>query len=92
MNDLELLDLVDRYTYLSKKYGDLALDLAPKLEQFGKYRKELQFILEQMKKKGLDPQDSEKIKELLEQELQKMSASKQESLNEPPPNTQERNT
>ena len=76
MEDLVLLDLIDRYTFLSKKYGDLALELAPKLEQFGKYRKELQFIVDEMSKRGIKPDDPENTKKIIEEELNKRMMSK----------------
>jgi hypothetical protein len=74
MSDLDLLDLIDRYSFLSTKYGTLALELAPKLEQFNKYRKELQFLVEQIEKKGVKPQDSEGIKKIIQEELDKRNS------------------
>jgi hypothetical protein len=71
MSDLDLLELIDRYTHISTKYGSLALEIAPKLEQFNKYRKELQYLVEQIEKKGVKPQDSEAVKKMLEEELEK---------------------
>ena len=70
-DDLLLSDLIDRYTYLSKKYADLALELAPKLEQFGKYKNELYFIIGEMEKRGIKPEEPENMKKMIEEELKK---------------------
>jgi hypothetical protein len=62
-------ELLHRYNSLIGKYVELAKELAPKLEQFGKYREELQYISIEFKKRGFDPQIPESLSIMLEEEL-----------------------
>lgn len=71
MSDLDLVELADRYSVICKKYGELALELAAKFEEFGRYRNEIQFIIAEFAKRGTKLDDPESIKEILEKELEK---------------------
>ena len=71
MAEIDLIELADRYAVISKKYGELAIELAEKLEQFGRYRKELEFIVAEFINRGAKLDDLESVKELLEKELTK---------------------
>lgn len=71
LKDADILELTDRYTFLIKKYGELALELAPKLEKFGKYKKELQLITLEFVERGVNIKDPESLKNLLKEEIDK---------------------
>jgi len=62
-------ELLQRYNSLISKYVELAKELAPKLEKFGKYREELQFITTQFQERGFDPQISDGLIKMVEDEL-----------------------
>jgi len=67
-------DLINRYNSLIVTYVDLARELAPKLEKFGKYREELQYITMEFEKRGFDPKVPESLTALLEEELKSREA------------------
>lgn len=69
--DADILELKDRYSYLMTKYVNLARELAPKLDKFGKYRKELQLLAVEFSRRGTTVEDSEVLKEQMQEELEK---------------------
>lgn len=69
-------ELLQRYNSLISKYVDLAKDLAPKLEKFGKYREELQFITAQFQERGFDPQVPDSLTKMIEEELKNRATDK----------------
>jgi hypothetical protein len=52
--DTSDLELKDRYYVLMKKYTALAPELARKLEEFGRLRKELQLIVVELKERKIE--------------------------------------
>lgn len=68
-DDIDLVELKDRYNYLVERYILLAKELAPKLEEFGRCKKEIEFINEQFAKKSQELVDSEKLMEKYEEDL-----------------------
>ena len=83
LSDTETIDLLDRFDYISRKYVPLAAELAPKIEKFGKYRRELQSIVVELKKRGVEPKDSEDLTKVIEEELQQRG----NKLNDPVPDS-----
>lgn len=71
LKEVDTLELVDRYNSLIKKYAELALEIAPKLEKFGKYKQELELLSVEFVQRGVQIQDPEGLKRLVEQELEK---------------------
>jgi len=71
LEDVDIFELRDRYSFLIGNYADLAIELAPKLEQFGKYKKELELISAEFISRGAEPDDPESLKKLLEGEIAK---------------------
>ena len=72
--NIDVLELKDRYDDLSKKYVDLALKIAPLLEQFGRYRKELEFIMKEFSRCGYTPKTNEDLVKIVEEEIKKRSS------------------
>jgi hypothetical protein len=73
LETVDVLELKDRYNWLVQEYVKLATELAPKLEQFGRYRKELQFITAEFVRRGVNVDDPESLKKLIESEIEKRS-------------------
>jgi len=71
LDGADILELKDRYYYLMTKYVELAKELAPKLDKFGKYRKELQLLSVEFIKRGVSLEDPDGLKKLIEEELEK---------------------
>jgi hypothetical protein len=44
LDDTPLMELKDRYVYLVQKYLQIAPELIKKIEEFGRIKKELEFI------------------------------------------------
>ena len=64
------MELLQRYNYLISKYVELARDLAPKLDSFGKIRQELQAITIEFVSRDIVPENSETLVSVIEKELQ----------------------
>ena len=62
----DVLELLERYEFLLHKYVPLAAELAPKLEQFGKYKKELQILSTELASRGVTPDEPESLRKLVE--------------------------
>lgn len=75
-------EMFARYYDIMKKYCELASELAPKLEKFGKYRQELQDITTEFAKRGVKPEDPSTLTNLITQELQKRENAKSENKTE----------
>ena len=71
LEDTDILELQDRYFYLIPLYVQLAMELAPKIEKFGKYRKELQLLTAEFVRRGVSTSDPEGLTKLVEEELTK---------------------
>ena len=73
MTNLENEDidnLVVRYNQLIDKYIPLTVELATKLEKFGKIKQELQIISAEFVRRGFDPKTPDSLLKIIEQELQ----------------------
>ena len=71
LQSTDTLELVDRYNNLIKKYVELSIELAPKIEKFGKYRNELQILSLEFVRRGFKVDEPESLKNLLEEEIKK---------------------
>ena len=71
LQNTDTLELVDRYNNLIKKYVELSIELAPKIEKFGKYRNELQILSMEFVRRGFKVDEPESLKKLLEEEIKK---------------------
>lgn len=69
LKETDTLELLDRFDYLVRRYVPLAAELAPKIEKFGKYRKELQLIVVELKERGVQPQNHEDLQTIIENAL-----------------------
>ena len=67
----DILELKDRYDWLVQKYVALAVELAPKFEEFGRYRKELQLLTVEFVDRGYENKDPHSLTKLVEEEIQK---------------------
>lgn len=74
LESVDLLDLVDRYNNLIKLYCELAIELAPKLEKFGKHKKELEIITVEFVKRGYKVEEPDSLKKMVEEELAKRNS------------------
>lgn len=74
-DNVDTVDLLDRYKDLIEKYVKIAQELAPKLEKFGKYRQELQQITVEFISRGITTQDPESLVKVVEEELKKRNIS-----------------
>lgn len=71
LEDADIIELTERYNFLIQKYVDLAVELAPKLEKFGKYKRELQLLSVEFVRRGVDVRDPESLTNLVAEELKK---------------------
>lgn len=63
--------LLGRYYQVLEKYVNLASELAPKLDKFGKYKQELQLLTLEFTNRGVTPEDPESLIKLLTEKYQK---------------------
>jgi len=75
LEDADVLELIDRYEFVVRKYVTLAKELAPKLEKFGKHKKELEVLTVEFDRRGIQPKDSEELKESILAEINKRTPS-----------------
>jgi hypothetical protein len=71
LEDADTFELTDRYNYLVQEYVKLSVELAGKLEKFGKYKKELEMLTVEFVRRGVDVKDSEPLTNLIKDELEK---------------------
>ena len=71
LEDCDILELEDRYNYIAKKYVDLAKELAPKLEEFGRYRDELQTIVLEYVNRNKQPPQTDSLEEEIKNEIER---------------------
>ena len=71
LKDVDILELADRYNFIIEKYVALAVDLAPRLDKFGKYKQELELISVEFVARGYTPSNSESLKKMVEEAIQK---------------------
>jgi enoyl reductase-like protein len=67
LSQTDILELVDRYNYLLKQYVEMTVELADKLEKFGRVRKEIQLIVVELDQRKQDVKEPEELKKMLEQ-------------------------
>lgn len=79
LKEVDVLELRDRYDYLIKKYVDLATQIAPLLDKFGKYRQELQLISLEFKERGLMADNPEELTKLIEDAIKKRNVDAQKA-------------
>lgn len=79
LESADTLELRDRYTYLVHKYVDLAMKLIPQLDEFGRYKKELEFLTAEFARRGVQFDDPEALTKLVEQELKRNTDGNQET-------------
>jgi predicted nucleic acid-binding Zn-ribbon protein len=68
-DNVDLLELQDRYNQLVEKSVLLSREIASKLEEFGRHRKEIIYIREQFEKQGREVKESDSLIEKHEEEL-----------------------
>jgi hypothetical protein len=73
LENSDILELVDRYNYLIKQYVELSVEVAAKLDKFGKYRNELQILSTEFVRRGFKIEDPESLNALVASELAKRS-------------------
>ena len=71
LESADVLELMDRYTFLIHEYVKIAEELAGKLEKFGKYKQELQALSVEFVRRGVKPQDPQSLKKIIEDEILK---------------------
>ena len=71
-------EILDRYYFLLKKYTDLSLELAKKLEDFGRIRQELQFIVVELTKRNQKVEDPKELIDKVEQSVGDIKDGKKE--------------
>lgn len=71
LKDADIIELTERYNFLIQKYVDLAVELAPKLEKFGKHKRELQLLSVEFVERGVDVKDPGSLTNLVADELRK---------------------
>ena len=71
LSDATTEELLSRFDFVVQKYVPLAAELDPKIEKFGKYRKELQAIVVELQERGVNPNEPEELEELIKEELNK---------------------
>ncbi len=65
----DTLELKDRLDTLMDEYSSLSLEVAKKLDRFGKVRAELQLIVAELMKRGERAEPSEEKKKIIEERL-----------------------
>jgi len=71
LKDADIFELTERYNSVLREYVDLAIELAPKLEKFGKQKRELQLLSVEFVERGVSVEDPDSLKNLVMQELEK---------------------
>jgi hypothetical protein len=71
IEDCDVLELKDRYQFLIKKYAESAILIAPEMDKLGRYRKELQLLVSEFVRRGVQVDDPEGIEKLVQQEINK---------------------
>lgn len=78
INSADTLELLARFDYVAEKYVPLAAELAPKIEQFGRYREELQKILVELVNRNVQPETREDLVAIIQGELDKRGKTDEE--------------
>lgn len=76
LETIDLLELVDRYNYLIQEYAKLSIELATKMEKFGKYKNELEIITAEFIKRGYNHKDPDHLVKMVEEEIKKREQNK----------------
>lgn len=69
IENVDILELLDRYNLLLKEYVELSIELSGKLEKFGRIRNELQILTVEFKKRGVEPKDPQELIEFFENKV-----------------------
>ena len=64
-----IYELKSRWDSLSEQYVQLAKQLVPLLDQFGKHREELQLLSVEIEKRGYEPDSPDKLIDDIEQKI-----------------------
>jgi len=75
----DTMELQDRFASLMSEYASMSVDIASRLEKFGKVRSEMQLILVELKKRGTNAQLPEELKKSLEEKLNSHNAKNTEN-------------
>ena len=67
LSGVDTLELIDRVNFLSKEYSQVSVELAKKLDEYGKLKKELQLILVELEGRNELPEGAD-----LEEALKKL--------------------
>jgi hypothetical protein len=67
----DILELTDRYNFLVVKYVELAISIAPRLDEFGRYRKELQTIVAEFVRRNIIAKTPEDLERKVQEEINK---------------------
>jgi len=76
LEDAHTMELTQRFDFVMEKYVNLAAEIAPKLEEFGKYRRELQLLVSEFERRGVSHNEPESLKKVLEEAMQDVSSEK----------------
>jgi hypothetical protein len=71
LEEADILELKGRYYSLLQKYVDLSIELAPKLDKFGRYRKELQLLTVEFANRGVTMEDPVELVKQMKDEAEK---------------------
>jgi hypothetical protein len=71
LEDADILELTDRYNFIVNEYVQLAVKLAPLLEKFGKYKKELEALTVEFVRRGVTAENPKGLASLIQEELDK---------------------
>jgi len=71
LENCEIEELLSRYNFLIDKYIPLTLELAEKLEKFGKYKQELQVLTTEFSRRGFNPDEKDSLQKMIQQEIDK---------------------
>jgi hypothetical protein len=78
-SDFDALEMQERYNFLIEKSVALSREISAKLEEFGRYRKEIIFILEQFKNNNANLEEPQRVvdehQKDIEEELERLSGA-----------------
>jgi hypothetical protein len=71
LKDVDILEILDRYNFVAENYVKLAIELAPMLEKFGKYKKELELLTVEFVEREVVIKDRDDLEDLIKKEIEK---------------------
>ena len=69
-SEFDRLEMQDRYNYLIEKSVELSKEIAAKLEEFGRHRKEIIYIIEQFVNNNANLQEPARVVEKHQKDLE----------------------